>query len=320
MTKPQISIIVPVYNAERYLSRCIDSILGQSFRDFELLLIDDGSKDGSGKICDEYAARDNRVQVFHQENRGSSLARKVGFDNAQGEYIVAIDADDWVDHNHLECMMNAMQSTHADIVVTAYWEHNIDGQVIQGDNQPSGADALTWQKDHLQLRCHSGLWNKMFRTELLRSPATLIPRYSYYEDLAITVSYLEQCQKVYYSPIATYHYQITEGSITFHTEAKVRMMRLHEMIKNMHALYDSLSEKKRIILKDDILNCVNFVKWKELLQYPETIHKYRQIYDDFSELSYPISKVKSPTTLCRYLLVHGITYPYRLLTWLKNKK
>lgn len=320
MKQPKISIIVPVYNAEKYLRQCLDSILNQSFKDFELLLIDDGSKDRSGKICDEYAVNDKRIRVFHQENRGSSLARKVGIDIAQGEYIVAIDADDWVDTTHLEILIQAVQSTHADIIMTAYWKHNTDGQVIQMSNTPTGSDALTWQKDHLQLRCHSGLWNKMFRTELLRSPATLIPRYSYYEDMAITVSYLEQCEKVHYSPIATYHYQITDGSITFHKDVDVRMMRLNDVVKNMQALYDSLNEGKQMVLKEDILTFVDFIKWQELLKYPETIHKYRKIYNEFNELLYPISKVKGLSTLSRYLLVRGITGPYRLLTWLKNKK
>ena len=93
-TNPMISVIVPVYNVEQYLPQCIDSILAQTYRDFELLLIDDGSPDRSGRICDEYAARDERVRVFHKENGGVSSARNLGLDNAQGEWITFVDADD----------------------------------------------------------------------------------------------------------------------------------------------------------------------------------------------------------------------------------
>ena len=93
---PKISVIVPVYNVEKYLRRCVDSILAQTFTDFELLLIDDGSKDKSGEICDEYAKTDNRVKVFHKENGGVSSARNLGLDNAKGEWICFCDADDWV--------------------------------------------------------------------------------------------------------------------------------------------------------------------------------------------------------------------------------
>ena len=99
MENPKISIIVPVYNAERYLHRCIDSILAQTFRDFELLLIDDGSKDNSGYICDEYAEKDERVKVWHKENGGVSSARNVGLDNARGEWVTFADSDDWLESN-----------------------------------------------------------------------------------------------------------------------------------------------------------------------------------------------------------------------------
>ena len=100
---PKISVIVPVYNTEKYLARCIESILAQTFTDFELLLIDDGSKDNSGTICDEYAAKDSRVRVFHKENGGVSSARNMGLDNASGEWITFVDSDDivyncWLDN------------------------------------------------------------------------------------------------------------------------------------------------------------------------------------------------------------------------------
>lgn len=99
---PKISVIVPVYNTEKYLHRCIDSILAQTFTDFELLLIDDGSKDNSGTICDEYAAKDSRVRVFHKENGGVSSARNLGLDNAKGEWISFVDSDDYTDSYFLE--------------------------------------------------------------------------------------------------------------------------------------------------------------------------------------------------------------------------
>lgn len=90
-----VSIIVPVYNAEKYLSRCVDSILSQTMKDFELLLIDDGSQDESGRICDEYSEKDARVRVFHKPNGGVSSARNLGIDHAKGKYIIFIDSDDY---------------------------------------------------------------------------------------------------------------------------------------------------------------------------------------------------------------------------------
>ena len=98
---PKVSVIVPVYKAEKYLHRCVDSILSQTFTDWELLLIDDGSPDRSGEICDEYAKKDTRIRVFHKENGGVSSARNMGLDIAKGKWIVFVDSDDWCEPDYL---------------------------------------------------------------------------------------------------------------------------------------------------------------------------------------------------------------------------
>lgn len=119
-----ISVIVPVYNSEKYLHRCIDSILAQTYTDFELLLIDDGSKDNSGKICDEYAAKDSRIRVFHKENGGVSSARNMGLDNAQGEWITFVDSDDWVEN---DAYISLDKNSDKDIIINSflmYYEGN----------------------------------------------------------------------------------------------------------------------------------------------------------------------------------------------------
>lgn len=116
---PKISVIVPVYNTEQYLPRCIDSILAQTFTDFELLLIDDGSKDSSGKICDESAAKDSRIRVFHKENGGVSSARNMGLNNAQGEWITFVDSDDYlIEHSGFNLL--ARTDIEADLIVYSF--------------------------------------------------------------------------------------------------------------------------------------------------------------------------------------------------------
>ena len=118
MDNPKISVIVPVYNVERYLRRCIDSILAQTFTDFELLLIDDGSKDSSGEICDEYAAKDSRIIVFHKENGGVSSARNVGLDNVRGEWVAFVDADDKISDGYFHI---CEEHENADVVVKPFY-------------------------------------------------------------------------------------------------------------------------------------------------------------------------------------------------------
>ncbi len=108
MSNPLISIIVPVYNTEKYLNRCVDSILAQTFTDFELILFDDGSTDQSGEICDEYAKKDSRITVLHERNHGVSYSRNIGLDNSRGAYIAFIDSDDYVSQNYLMILYNLL--------------------------------------------------------------------------------------------------------------------------------------------------------------------------------------------------------------------
>lgn len=116
------SVIIPVYKAEQYLPRCLDSVLAQTFQSFEVILIDDGSPDGSGKICDEYAAKDNRVQVYHQKNQGVTRTREEGIKKAQGKYIFWVDADDYVNVNLVEKVLNRFQETECDLVIFGWQE------------------------------------------------------------------------------------------------------------------------------------------------------------------------------------------------------
>ena len=155
-----ISVIVPVYNAEKYLHRCLDSILAQTYKDFELLLIDDGSTDASGRICDEYAQRDPRIRVFHKANGGVSSARNVGLDNAQGEWVTFCDADDWV------------ESCFSEIDVKRYGEDIVCFPYAVGhqgnDKRTFGCEETSYSnaKDFYASRLHTlfrSPWAKLFR-------------------------------------------------------------------------------------------------------------------------------------------------------------
>ena len=121
---PVISVIVPVYNAEKYINRCIESILNQTFKDFELIIVDDGSKDNSGNICEEYARRDERIKVIHQENKGQASARNRGVLNAAGEWITFVDADDMIQSQMLEYLYRAVKSNNVKMAVCKLMENN----------------------------------------------------------------------------------------------------------------------------------------------------------------------------------------------------
>ena len=164
-----ISIILPIYNAESYLRRCIDSILAQAYTNFELLLIDDGSKDASGAICDEYAVTDSRVRVFHKENGGVSSARNLGLDNVQGEYITFCDADDYVAPDWLAAYGKAM-AENIDLAIQGYY--TIEGEDVKVKSLQSFTGSTIDAKRQLIVSLmyqgvYGYLWVKLFRKALI---------------------------------------------------------------------------------------------------------------------------------------------------------
>lgn len=168
MPTPKISVIVPVYNAEKSLCRCIDSILTQTYQDFELLLIDDGSKDSSGTICDSYAAKDSRIKVFHKPNGGVSSARNLGIDNAQGEWLTFVDADDWVYPLWLQSLMQFDGKYDLAVIgfeVSCSCEY-VNNQKMHGvayeGNIKEGLVSL------FRSHCFGYLWVKRLRTSIIR--------------------------------------------------------------------------------------------------------------------------------------------------------
>lgn len=208
----RLSVIVPVYNTESYLHQCIDSILNQSFKDFELLLIDDGSKDGSGKICDVYAEKDSRIRVWHQENQGVSVARNVGLENAQGEWIYFPDSDDIVVENAFEIMMK-MITENIDYVIGGYEIYDEEGNSTYAISERkqrviSREDALMEMFAPTDYRYQGYLWNKLFRASIIRdNNLRFVKGIKFNEDRLYNVEYL-CCIKgnVAYTTVPVYHY------------------------------------------------------------------------------------------------------------------
>ncbi len=171
-----ISIIVPVYNVEKYLDRCIQSILNQTYPYFELILVDDGSSDNSGKMCDEYAKKDDRIIVIHQENNGLSSARNKGIENSKGEFLSFVDSDDWISKDYLKEMYNEQKKTKADLVIC-----NIDCITLH-DNKYNSlnyespiVDEIFDSKTMLQKLMENNNWyyvvacNKLYKKSLFKN-------------------------------------------------------------------------------------------------------------------------------------------------------
>ena len=220
---PAISIVVPVYKAEKFLHRCIDSILAQTMTKFELLLIDDGSPDNSGKICDEYAARDNRVRVIHKENEGVSSARQRGIDNVQGEYTIHVDSDDCIEPNMLEELYKKAKEDDADMVICDYYESNNQGTLYKKQS-PKGFQPYQVIYDLFQ-QLHGSCWNKLIKSVCYKEHDIQFPKgINIAEDKIFIVQTCYFMHKIAYLNKAFYHYDRTNETSITHTHTLSPMM------------------------------------------------------------------------------------------------
>lgn len=253
MGKPIISVIVPVYNVEKYLPRCIESILAQSFTDFEVLLIDDGSKDRSGDICDKYAEIDKRIRVFHKENGGVSSARNIGIEYAIGEYSIHIDPDDWVETTMLEELYNKGKSLDADMVICDYYYNDEKGQKLCRQH-PSGLNNLTVLKE-LFTHLHGSCWNKLVKQSCYKEHHITFPQdINCCEDLIFNVRLLNYPINICYLSKAFYHYTHNSNSGSL---SQVNLQR-----KDSYELILKLTDLLKHSIPTDIYNKYIYPLWE----------------------------------------------------------
>ncbi len=207
MENPKISIVVAVYKAEAYLHRCIDSLLTQTFLDFEIVLVNDGSPDLSGEICDEYAAVDARIRVFHIEHGGVSSAKQYGLDHAKGAYITFVDPDDWVEPTMLEDLYAKAQTEDADLVFGDFCLEYEEKRVY-AKQEPSSLTVKAVLADMLLYgQIMSSLCGRLVRSSCYQNgPVTFPLDLTYGEDDCVLVKLLCRMSKVAYIPRAYYHY------------------------------------------------------------------------------------------------------------------
>ena len=252
---PAVSVIVPVYNVEKYLKRCVDSILDQTFMDFELILVDDGSTDSSGLICDEYAECDGRVKVIHKENGGVSTARNTGIDAAQGEFIMFVDSDDYIDKEMLKQML---QHGAADLIFCGLRFITSEG-VCQSEHISEYFSCIPLcefvDKFYLKMERQyitSGPYNKLFSKEILdRYTVRFHEKMSICEDGLFVTEFLKNCSYVSNVDSCYYNYvQYSNGNL---------MSRFNQnAVKSCEALYcakadlveETLSQENKSVMAE----------------------------------------------------------------------
>lgn len=233
MHQPTVSIIVPVYNAEKGIRRCVDSILGQEFTDFELLLVDDGSTDGSPAILDAYAAADQRVTVIHKPNSGVSATRNLALGKAKGTYIQFLDADDWITEDATKLLVRSALENNADMVIADFYR--VVGDDVARKGQIGGDATSLSRQEYADLMMkdpadfyYGVIWNKLYRASIIRDHGVRMDEtLNWCEDFIFNLEYVLHVRTVAVLRSPIYYYVKTEGSLVSRTDLTdvVRMKR-----------------------------------------------------------------------------------------------
>ena len=226
MKNSKISIIVPVYNVEKYLKECIESLINQTYKDLEILLIDDGSKDNSGKICDEYANKDKRIKVIHQENSGVSKTRNYGIELATGDYVMFVDSDDWLEENTCELLIKEIKTQNKDMIIFNFCKE-FENKCIRNANYQNISDDFDIKKIQAKIlaptmnvpgiagKGYSLAVNKIILKDVIKNNRFLFEgKKSVYEDGLFYYLLLENKIKIGFLNEYLYHYRIIPSSLS----------------------------------------------------------------------------------------------------------
>lgn len=321
MNRPKISVIVPVYNAEKFLSCCIDSILTQTFSDFELLLIDDGCNDNSGTICDEYVVKDNRVRVFHKKNGGVSTARNLGLKKANGVWVTFVDADDYVKDGYLRDLYEEAIKNCADLVIQDFEFEKENGIVIERWYKPltkkyHRLELSTMIKEQsLESRGYS--FAKLFKIDIVKENNIEFPlNVRFGEDSCFIFRYLMYVTSVSCSTVVNYCYIDHPGSAIHRKHDFKIEFNGYDHIKD--AVF-ALSDKYGI--ENDLKEAV-FPWVAHFMHRAITVAKYKTDLlsiseDDWRFFNIYFKVITRKTAIDKWMITHTYKWPTILLSYLK---
>lgn len=232
MENDLISVVVPIYNVEKYLEECVDSIINQTYKNLEIILVDDGSTDNSGKMCDKFAQNDSRIKVIHKENGGLSDARNCGIEAATGKYIQFIDSDDYIDLDMFEILYNNLKKYNADISMCSHYILTEDECTAEGSNELLIYDRVEILKEVLlDEKVRSYAWNKLFSIKLFEN--IRFPKGKVFEDILTIPKLFEKANKVVLDDVSKYYYRQRKGSILHVQTKELRLAYINSALEIM---------------------------------------------------------------------------------------
>lgn len=262
-----ISVIIPVYNCETYISRCVDSVLNQSYRDFELILVDDGSTDSSGALCDGFLQRDKRVLVIHKKNGGASSARNAGLDLATGEYIAFIDADDWVDANYLDTLIAPTKMNQMIDIIVMPWKKEEEFKnkvsIVKYQEEECNLKKEMACLQLLQIEAWRGwsVHSKLYRATLFQG-LRFCQDLPVGEDLIINLELFYRASHVYYIPQSLYHYcYVNNFSLTHKIDVEAWTKFLQMMVDYISARDVKICVTKEMFSEFCRVAAIFYMEW-----------------------------------------------------------
>ena len=260
---PLISIIVPVYNVENYLRKCIDSLISQTYKNLEIILVDDGSQDKCPNICDEYKDKDSRIVVIHKNNGGLSDARNFGIKYSCGKYVTFVDSDDYVENDYIEYLYNLLKEENTIISVCGHYICYDEKKIKKNASFTKKIDKVSALNDILyDKEVDLSSWGKLYSKELFDDIS--FPKGKIFEDTATTYLLFDKCNYISVGEKCKYYYVLRNNSITT-TDFNLKKMELIEMTKKMC----NLIEKKYPELKS---GCKRRLMWAYLSTYIKIIY------------------------------------------------
>lgn len=257
----ELSIIVPVYNSEKFLDRCVESLLSQNISDIEVLLIDDGSTDNSLAVCNKFAMQDKRIKVFSQQNSGQSKARNVGLENASGKYITFTDSDDWIDPDYYEKLMEAAERNDADIACGSIIRERKNSRKFRINYTEEKSYIYAQEKiDIARVPDMCYVWNKVYKASFIKEINLKFIEGMFFEDVDFVTRAVYFSNKLVTVPGTYYHYWVNHNS-TVKTMHKSDKKRFDSIISKKYVLdffrkHNLTSSSRNLIKKKNCIKCL----------------------------------------------------------------
>ena len=324
-----ITVVVSIYKVEKYLNKCIESLLNQTYKDFEIILVDDGSPDKCPEMCDNWEKKDSRIRVFHKENGGLSSARNCGIEHAKGEFIIFPDPDDWVEPDYLERVLALREEYDADLSICGHYI----GKNI--NNKKAALSVLTTEEALEQLmmpRLFCGYaWNKLYSMKIINNNNLRFDtELGMVQDLHFNVRYFQFCEKIVYDPKPLYHYVIDRGGVTSRyttlTPRKISGLKTYEKIAEItHADYPYVESIAYASLCNMCLDDI-YIYYKTGMKSKGILDLLRNNFCKYRKIFYKSNAyTKRDKRFSSFVVIHPRVYYYaRRIYWrfiiLLNKK